>query len=102
MSEPQKLILSWNIRDGAESEYFEFMVTEFIPVVRQLGIDDPQVWYTAYGDCEQILVSGVTETNEHMRVLLRSEEWATLRDRLDDLVDDLHERVIKATGGFQI
>jgi hypothetical protein len=102
MSNPQKLILSWNIRPGAESEYFEFMVTEFIPVIRQLGIGDPQVWYTAYGDCEQIQVSGITETKEHMGSLLHSEEWDVLRDRLDDLVDDLSQRVIKATGGFQI
>jgi len=102
MSKPQKLILNWNIRAGAESEYFEFMVTEFIPAIRQLGIVDPQVWYTAYGECEQIQVSGITETSEHMGYILDSQEWRQLRSRLDELVDDLEQRVVRATGGFQI
>ena len=49
---PTKLILRWNIQPGSESEYFEFMVSEFIPGLKKLGIADPGVWYTAYVDGE--------------------------------------------------
>jgi len=47
-----KLILRWDIQPGSESEYFEFMVSEFIPGIRKLGIAEPGVWYTAYGEAE--------------------------------------------------
>jgi hypothetical protein len=102
MTAPTKIIMRWNIRPGVESEYFEFMVNEFIPGFRRLGIVDPQVWYTVYGSREQILVSGVCETGDHMKYILRSEEWVHLKDRLTDLVDDFSQNVISATGGFQL
>ncbi len=97
-----KIILRWDIQSGVESEYFEFMVSEFIPSLKRLGINDPGVWYTAYGDAEQILVSGVTETEEHMRFVLRSNDWARLKDRLEELVNNFSQRVLPATGGFQL
>jgi hypothetical protein len=97
-----KIILRWDIQPGVESEYFEFMVSEFIPSLKRLGINDPGVWYTAYGDTEQILVSGITETEEHMRFVLRSKDWARLNDRLEELVNNYSQRVMPATGGFQL
>jgi hypothetical protein len=97
-----KLILRWDIQPGAESEYFEFMVSEFIPSLKKLGITDPGVWYTAYGDAEQILVSGTTETQEHMQFVLRSKDWARLKSRLEELVSNYSQIITPATGGFQL
>ena len=97
-----KLILRWDIQPGAESDYFEFMVSEFIPGIRKLGLTDPGVWYTAYGEAEQILVSGTTDTEDHMEYILRSNEWARLREKLDELVSNFSQKVTPATGGFQI
>ena len=102
MATPTKLILRWNIQPGSESEYFEFMVSEFIPGIRRMGVVDPAVWYTAYGNTEQILVTGVTETEEQMRYLLSSRDWSRLKKRLTELVDSFNQKVIPATGGFQL
>jgi hypothetical protein len=102
MAKPTKIILRWNILPGSESEYFEFMVSEFIPGIRRLGVVDPGVWYTAYGSTEQILVTGITETEEQMRYLLNSRDWTRLKKRLNELVDDFNQKVIPATGGFQL
>ncbi len=97
-----KLILRWDIQTGAESDYFEFMVSEFIPGIRKLGIMDPGVWYTAYGDAEQILVNGTTETEDHMDYILRSNEWSRLRERLEELVSNFSLKITQARGGFQL
>lgn len=99
---PTKIILRWDIQPGAESEYFEFMVSEFIPGLKRLGITQPAVWYTAFGNTEQILVSGVTETADHMKYVLRSKDWARLRERLEELVSNFSQKVTHATGGFQL
>ncbi len=98
----KKLILCWDIRPGAESDYFEFMVSEFIPGLKRLGINEPSVWYTAYGDAEQILVSGVSESSDHMKKVLRSSEWAKLKDRLEELVSNYSQKIAPATRGFQL
>ena len=35
---PTKILMSWDIRQETESEYFEFLVHEFIPGLNKLGI----------------------------------------------------------------
>jgi hypothetical protein len=58
MAMAAKLIMRWNVRHELESEYFEFLVHELIPSMNKLGISDIQVWYTAYGTCEQKMAEG--------------------------------------------
>jgi hypothetical protein len=99
---PTKLILRWDIQPGSESEYFEFMVSDFIPGLKQLGIVNPGVWYTAFGDTEQILVSGITDTADQMKYVLRSKEWNRLREKLGELVSNFSQKVLPATSGFQL
>lgn len=43
---PAKLLMRWDIRPETDSEYFEFLVHEFIPRLNKLGILEVQVWYT--------------------------------------------------------
>ena len=97
-----KLLLRWDIRPDRESEYSDFVANEFIPRINKLGIVGIQAWYTVYGDCEQIMVSGVTQTTEQMRYILNSDEWDRLRDRLDELVENFSIKVVPASPGFQI
>lgn len=97
-----KLIMTWNVSTGSESDYSEFIVNDFIPRIQRLGLRDIQFWYTSYGTCEQILASGTTQSEEQMRSIILSEEWAQLTQRLQDLVADLSSKIVPATGGFQI
>ncbi len=94
--------MRWNIRQETESEYFEFLVHEFIPALSQLGVSDIQVWYTAYGDCEQKLAEGIAPSPERMRTILDSDDWTELSEKLQTYVTDFELKVIQATGGFQI
>ena len=97
-----KLLMRWDIKPEQEGEYSEFVANEFIPRINKLGLVEIQAWYTVYGDCEQILVSGVTQTMDQMNYILDSDEWDRLRDRLDDLVINFNKKVVTATSGFQI
>ena len=94
--------MRWDIRPNREAEYSEFVANEFIPRLNKLGIVEIQAWYTVYGNTEQILVSGVTQTDEQMRYILASDEWGRLRDQLDELVDNFDRKVVQATTGFQL
>ncbi len=99
---PAKLLMRWDVRPETESEYFEFLVHEFIPGLNKLGISDIQVWYTQYGDCEQKLASGIANNTEKMQDALGSQAWEQLNDKLQQFVDNFSQKVIPATGGFQI
>ena len=97
-----KLIMSWDVRPETESEYFEFLVHEFIPGMNKLGINEFQVWYTAFGECEQKLASGIAPSVEEMDFALKSEDWKTLINKLTNFVERFNKKVIPATRGFQI
>jgi hypothetical protein len=99
---PTKLLMRWNVRPESESEYFEFLVHEFIPGMNRMGVGDIQVWYTAYGNHEQKLASGITDTAERMERILRSREWGDMIDKLTAFVEGYSQKIIPATGGFQI
>ena len=97
-----KLLMSWDIRPGKESEYFEFVVQEFGPGLMKLGVNPTDAWYTAYGDEPQILTGGVTEDLESLQDILGSVEWRKLKRKLLTFVTDYRQKVIRASGGFQL
>lgn len=99
---PAKLIMRWDVRPETESEYFEFLVHELIPAMNRMGIVEIQVWYTAYGDCEQKMAEGIADSAEEMMRILRSEEWEYLADKLRTFVSNYSQKVIPATRGFQV
>lgn len=99
---PSKLIMRWDVQPETESEYFEFLVHELIPSMGKLGLTDIQVWYTAYGECEQKMTEGIAESAEVMSRALNSDDWHSLVEKLETFVQNYSQKVIPATRGFQI
>jgi hypothetical protein len=97
-----KLVMNWDIRPETESEYFEFLVHEFIPGMNRLGIGEIQVWYTTYGECEQKLATGITPDLEQMQTALGSDDWEKMTEKLNAYVTDWNIKVIPANKGFQM
>ena len=97
-----KLLMSWDIRPGQESDYFEFVVQEFGPGLLKMGVRPTDAWYTAYGHGPQILTGGVTEDLEKMLKIISSDEWRKLKQKLLTFVTNYQQKVIQASGGFQL
>lgn len=97
-----KLLMSWNIRPGREAEYFEFVVKEFAPKLMGLGLQPSEAWYTVYGDGPQILTGSVADDMRTIQNALSTSEWQELMDRLGEYVTDYHQKIIPATGTFQL
>ena len=95
-------MMSWNIRPGYEDEYFDFIVREFGPGLLKLGVQPTDAWFTAYGDYPQIMMGGIAEDMESLRRVLASEEWERLKAKLLTYVTDYNQKVIPASGGFQL
>ena len=98
---PAKLIMTWDINQEHEQEYFEFVVREFLPEVQKLGFKLSDAWVTVYGDQPQILVGAILPTFQRVLKIIDSEEWKLLVNNLLDFVTDYQEKIVPATGGFQ-
>jgi len=97
-----KLLMSWDIRPGYEEEYFEFVVREFGPGLAECGIRLTDAWFTTYGDRPQILAGGVAENLEDLQRTLTSEAWRRLKEELLTYVTGYSEKIIRASGEFQL
>jgi hypothetical protein len=97
-----KILMSWDIKPGSESDYFEFIVREFAPGIMKLGIQPTEAWYTVFGDGPQILTGAVAEDLSTMQNILASRDWKSLQDKLFEYVVNFNFKIVRATGRFQL
>lgn len=97
-----KLLLSWNIRPGKEDECFEFVMRELGPALLKLGVHPTDAWYTQYGSSPQILHGGVAQDLAALRRALASEEWLRIKKKLLTYVTDYEQKIVRASGEFQM
>jgi hypothetical protein len=97
-----KLLMTWDIKQGREAEFFEFQVREWVPGLQKLGLEPTDAWYTMYGTSPQIMIGGTAKNLRTMNQILATEEWLALKNQLLGLVDNFDQKVVKASGGFQV
>jgi hypothetical protein len=100
-----KLLMNWDIKPGRDQEYFEFVVRDWVPTIQKLGLKPTGAWYTIYSrskDQPQIMTEGIAEDIDEMREILESPEWHTLHERLNEFVSNYTQKIVRATGGFQV
>jgi len=101
MSQPVKLLLSFDIRPGSENAYRRFIMEEFLPKAQELGLTPTDAWHTAYGDYPLRLIGLVAENLDAARAAMDHEEWRALMGRLADYTGNLSRRLVPFRGGFQ-
>jgi hypothetical protein len=97
-----KILMTWDIRPGKESEYFEFVVQEFAPKLLRMGIQPTEAWYTVYGEGPQILAGGVAEDRASLDKALAGEDWQRLKKKLFTFVTNFSYKIVLHTGNFQL
>jgi hypothetical protein len=97
-----KLLMTWDIRTGKESEYFEFAVQEFVPKLTRLGVQPTEAWYTVWGTAPQILTGFVAEDRATIENLIESDDWKALLDRMQTYVNNFTYRIVSTVGLFQM
>jgi hypothetical protein len=93
--------MTWDISQENEQKYFEFIISEFIPGVQQLGFHSLDAWATIYGDYPQIQVGMIAVNSEDALRMLNSVEWSALQEKLLGFVDDFSYKIVPARTGFQ-
>jgi hypothetical protein len=97
-----KLLLTWDILPNREQEYFEFVIRDFIPEIKDLGISPVDAWYTMYGDQPQIMIAAKIQSQAALNVAMASKEWQRLIESLMQFVDNFSYKIVPARTGFQL
>ncbi|NDJ53357.1 MAG: hypothetical protein GYB68_09775 [Chloroflexi bacterium] len=93
-----KLVMSYNIKDGRDADYYEFQVRKFAPGMTRLGLQPTDAWLTVYGESAQIVTGGIAEDLRSMRRILASREWENLRNSLQEFVTNYEEKIVPHNG----
>lgn len=96
-----KVIMTWDVPQEREQEYFEFLVREFIPSLQRLGFNITDAYATMYGSQPQILVGASMEKLVEVQRALKSSDWQSLHNQLSDFITNYTQKVVVAQGGFQ-
>lgn len=105
MNNSVKLIMQWNIQDGKDQEYFEFVVREWVPIVSRLGLRTVGAWFSVYTSDEtqpRIMAEALADNLEIMRSILAHQDWHGIHARLLEYVEDYSQKVVYTTGDFQL
>ena len=97
-----KLLMTWDILPGRETDYFEFVVRDFLPAIQELGLEPSDAWFTMYGDQPQIMATAQIASINSIPKVLESSEWDELVGRLLEYVENFDYKVIQARSGFQL
>lgn len=98
-----KFLMSWDIQSGHERPYEEFMLRNFLPAIKKLGLELSDFWYTLCGDCRQILMGCTIRDRDELSSILDSEAWRKLEMQLSTFVDNYtYKVVVLDEGSFQM
>ncbi len=94
-----KIIMSWNLNKEDESNYFEFIVQEFLPEMMKLGLRPTQAWFNLYGPGPQIISTAepldADLTGSDLRAIVASDDWSALMEKLSRFVSGRSVRVAR-------
>jgi len=96
-----KILMTWDIAQENEQEYFEFIVSEFVPGVQRLGFQPLDAWATLYGDYPQIQVGMMATDALNAQRALDSEAWEKLQEKLFEYIENFSYKIVPARSGFQ-
>lgn len=97
------LIMTWDIKDDMEQEYFEFVVREWVPATSRLGLQTVAAWLTAWridDTVPLIRAEAVADDAGTIHDILTSPEWSNIQAQLLEYVDNYTHKVVETTGGF--
>lgn len=102
MPMPMKLLLSWDIKPGRESEVLDFVMREIVPEMARQGLQTVEVWYTMAGNGPQFITGAIANDLDTVKKFLDSDAWQNLKKDLMRMVTNYKHKVLPATGRFQI
>ena len=99
-----KLLMNWDIKEGLNEEYFEFVMREWVPNTAKLGLTPVEAWYSVYtlSDAPRILAGAIAEDDNTMRRIITSADWARLQEKLMEYVENYSQKIVRVTGDFQL
>jgi hypothetical protein len=96
-----KLLVTYDVQEAKQDDYFQFVLGEFVPGVQNLGLYMTEVWHTAYGDYPVRLAGFVAQDYDTLVSILDNPVFLGLEEKLKEYVYNYERRIVPLKDGFQ-
>jgi len=96
-----RMLIWYDIRSDKYEAYYRYMVGEFVPTVREIGLHMYYVWQISYGDYPSRQLEFVVTDRETLRKALESDTWRDSEKRLKTYTTNYGRKVIPFENRFQ-
>lgn len=96
-----KLLMTYDIRPEMYDTYFQYVMSEFVPALQNMGLYMITAWHTAYGEYPVRQVEFVSEDLETMLEVFQTERWDEMESRLKTYIINYERKVVRFRNGFQ-
>jgi hypothetical protein len=96
-----KLLMMYDIRPELYDPYFQYIMSDFVPALQNMGLYMTSVWHTAYGEYPVRLIEFVSEDLETMIEIFQSDRWEEMETHLKTYIVNYERKVVRFRQGFQ-
>jgi hypothetical protein len=90
-----RVLLVYDIIPEEQQTYFYYMVEDFVPAMRKMGLYMIFVWEITYGDYPQRQLDFVCESADTLRAILTSPTFHEAEARLQAYTHDYRRKVVR-------
>ncbi|MBN2035086.1 MAG: hypothetical protein JW836_17615 [Deltaproteobacteria bacterium] len=93
-----KFFQTWDPVVGRKQEYATFIIHEFEPLMKALGLEAVSGWYTLAGGWPRVLFENVAESLDRTEKLLNDKRFSEMLKRFMSLVSNYASGVLQPAG----
>ncbi len=96
-----KLLLTYDISKDKYEDYYRYILGEFVPAMRELGLHMLSAWQVTYGSYPQRQVEFICESRETLRTALSGAHYQKLEARLRSYTTHFTRKLVAFEDRFQ-
>jgi hypothetical protein len=99
-----KLVITYDIHNrtaNAQDAYYRYVLGEFVPALRAMGMHMAVAWHVAYGPYPNRQLDFVCDSLETAQNMFDSVRWEKLEKRLQSYTDNYQRKLVAYREGFQ-
>lgn len=96
-----RMILQYNIHPQKQELYYRYMIADFVPKMRKIGLYMLHAWQITYGDYPERQIDLVCENLFTLRELLASDGWREAEGLLISYTTEYTRKIVHFENRFQ-
>lgn len=101
MTSQYKLLISYDISADKHEGYYRYVLGEFVPALRTMGLQMTSAWHISYGNYPSRTLEFVIDTHEIWVKAMTTSNWKKLEERLQSYTENYDRKLIAYKDGFQ-